>query len=150
MHAVIQCVRCWMRYETRQAGICERPPPVGSVISRPGLLYAGAKREAGVSPVRSARPGARASIVAPAILCSVEQISNGTTCIFPSGCPKSQTAEGHLWKRRLPPLGGADLRFAVWSGLVWLVTLHLYCQNRCPNVTFEGMNKTGVTFSQEN
>lgn len=38
-------------------------------------------------------------IVTLAILCSVEQISNGTTCIFPSGCLNSQTAEGHRWKR---------------------------------------------------
>lgn len=76
-------------------------------------------------------------IVTPAILCSVEQISNGTTCIFPSGCPKSQTAEGHLWKRlhrlRETVPGFAVVGFAV----VWFMTLRFYCQHQCLNVTFQ-------------
>lgn len=59
------------------------------------------KQEAGVSREEhvSGREGECCGIVTLAILCSVEQISNRTTCIFPSGRPKSQTAKGHLWKR---------------------------------------------------
>lgn len=48
MHAVIQWVRCWLRYETRQSGICGRPP-VGSAISRPGFPVHRRKHEAVVS-----------------------------------------------------------------------------------------------------
>lgn len=47
----------------------------------------------------SGSEGGCCGVVTTAILCSDEQISNGTTCIFPSGCPESRTADGHLWKR---------------------------------------------------
>lgn len=95
------------------------------------------KHEAEVSREErvSGSEGECCGIVTPAILCSVEQISNGTTCIFPSGCPKSQTAEGHLWKRLHH---GSEKPFSYLpSGLVWSVTLHLFCQHQCLNVTFE-------------
>lgn len=96
------------------------------------LLYAAARRhrpESGRG--RSARLGECRGIVAAAILRSVEQIANGTTCIFPSGCPKSQRAEGHLWEaaqRSHSPIG----RF----GLVRLAPLHLRRQHQCLNVTY--------------
>lgn len=81
--------------------------------------------------------GGCCGVVTTAILCSVEQILNGTTCIFPSGCPKSHTAGGHLWERLHR---GSEKPFSYLPfGPVWLVTLHLYCQHRCLNVTFEGI-----------
>lgn len=73
---------------------------------------------AGEARVSGSRGGCR-GVVTTAILCSAEQISNGTTCIFPSGCPKSHTADGHLWKRRHR---GSEKPFSylpfgpVWSG----------------------------------
>lgn len=110
MCSVVQCMSCWIRYETRQFGIWRRPSWASSSDASPRLLYVTVKPKARVSQrgacicqcmcEREWGSGVVTLAITRSAGITHEQISNGTTCIFPSRCPKSHiTASGHLWKQ---------------------------------------------------
>lgn len=141
MYSVVQCRRCWIRYETRQSGIW------GGSLS--GLrVHRQTQGQGQPECERKNKRGVMALVVwqySALVGITHEKISNGITCIFPSRCLKSHiTASGHLWKLMTVAQSlssNAHFFFLFFSSsfpfVVRFLLLHFNRRRHCLNVAFE-------------